>query len=104
LDHFRKWISTDHTNLSLPEIRDVKESIEQEIQRVQDEVFLKHLEPKGHYVSVGKAVVGDVLGLVIPGAGIAMSAFEEVVKFRGKKDTRWQGFVVSTRSSARSKK
>jgi hypothetical protein len=99
LKDFRRWIVERHTSLSLSEVRDVQLAVESAIQELQDRVFLKHLGGRwSHYVSVGKAAIGDGIGLLVPGAGVGIAVAEEALKHRQHKDERWAGFVVGTRS------
>jgi hypothetical protein len=96
---FRRWMSEQHTHFSASEVRDAQHAVENEIQRLQDEVFLKHLGGKwSHYVSVGKAIIGDGIGLVVPGTGVGVAIAEEALKHRRNMNQRWAGFIVEARS------
>lgn len=101
LSHFRRWIADQPASVSDAELKDIKESVERTLQEAQETAFLKFLDPKTHYVSVGKAVVGDAIGAFLPGAGILMSAAEEVFTHQRLREQKWQGFVVAARRDLR---
>ena len=100
LRDFRKWITQQTLPPSAQELRDVKESVESTMRKAQEDVFLKHLDPKGLYKSVGKSILGDAIGYFIPVTGTVMTAVEEARKRAVTKDMRWQGFVIGARRRA----
>ncbi|PFE08589.1 hypothetical protein [Bacillus cereus] len=99
LKDFRKWISKRPLHTDRNELLDIKNEVEEAIRKAQDEVFLKHFEPKHHYKSVGKAILGDTIGTFIPGVSAVSTAVEETIKFVNNKDRRWQAFIVSLRNN-----
>ena len=97
LKDFRKWIVTRSLTAYEEELLDIKCQVEEEIQRLQDKIFLKYLNPKTQYMSAGKTIVGNVLDLILPGLSAATSIAEEAVNFFDRKKKRWQGFIISLR-------
>jgi len=95
LKYFRKWISGNKTITDPNELKEVKESVEASIQEIQDKLFLKHLDPSSLYKSLGKSVVGDALGMMVPGTSTIATSVEHFTNRKKKKDIRWQGFLVS---------
>jgi hypothetical protein len=100
LKSYRKWIS-QHPIVTgdEKELLDIKNEVQAAIKKAQDDVFLKHLNRKGHYISIGKLVGGIALdAYTIGGASTVTSLLEEGFNYFKNHDTRWQGFIVSTRS------
>lgn len=98
---FRKWISDFPKMTSQAEVREMKKEVEQALQDAQDQLFLKHLEPARHFKSVGKAMLGDAIGIAFPLAGTVTALAEAGVDLASSKNQRWQGFLVGARSQAR---
>jgi hypothetical protein len=98
LKDYRKWVSFQATSPDPREMAEIQKGAESAIRRSQDEVFLKYLDPKGLYFSVGKAAIGDAIGVLVPGSGVAMTLLEEGLDAKHKKSLRWQGFVVRARA------
>ncbi len=97
LKDFRKWISSQPINPDANELKDIKEEVESTIQESQDKIFLKYLDRKTQYFSLGKKLVYSTTNTIAPGFSIAASAIEELSNFFEKGERRWQGFLVSTR-------
>jgi len=97
LKSFRKWISSQTLSPDENEIKDIKEEVEAAIQKSQDEVFLKHLDPKTQYFSIGKKLLGAVADAIVPGVSSVTGALEELSSFFERGERKWQGFIVSTR-------
>jgi len=97
LRDFRKWIINQPVHTSEKELLEIKESVETAIRQSQDEIFLKYLDPKSHYKSVGKTIFGAGVDLLIPYASTVASVAEEVKAFFDHGNRRWQGFIVSMR-------
>jgi hypothetical protein len=97
LKDFRKWITSQPLHTDVNELNDIKKEVEEAIRKSQDEIFLKAFNSKGHFKSVGKAMVGDAVGILIPGASTAGTAIEETINFFHNRKRRWQAFVVSIR-------
>lgn len=97
-EDFRKYIHTNSAGTTdLEELIAVKKNIESEIQRAQDELFLKNLNPKTQYKSVGKSLLGIGADIAIPGLSTMASIAETTKEYFDNKNTRWQGFIVSSR-------
>jgi hypothetical protein len=76
---------------------DIKREAEATIQKTRDEIFLKYLDPKTQYITIGKILAGAGVDIVVPGASAVAALAEETIGFFGKKKKRWQGFIVSSR-------
>lgn len=98
ISDFRKWLSQQKNSIDQKELRDIKSEVEASIQKAQNELFLKYLDPKGYALNVGKSALLEGLGLLIPGIGLGASVLEEGLHYSGSRKIRWQGFLVSTRS------
>lgn len=79
----------------------MKTQVERVLQDAQDELFLKHLDPKRHFESVGKAMLGDIVGMVFPAAGTVSAILEASIDEASKRRQRWQGFLVGSRRAVR---
>lgn len=101
LSNFRRWIAQKPKSLSAGEILEMKRDVEHALREAQETTFLRHLESKRHFQSVGKAVLGDVVGLLIPGTGVLSALAEGVVGARRDKNQHWQGFLTSARRATR---
>jgi len=101
LTHFRTWMSERSSKLSLAEIGEARDQVEAVLRDAQENLFLKHLDPDTYFKSLGKAVVGDLVGLAFPLTGTVTAAFEGALKIRSDADMRWQGFIVGARRSLR---
>lgn len=99
LKDFRKWVSKQSGEVDDEEIYELKRQVNEEIQKLQNELFLKFLDPKTQYKSSAKILLGAsasvITGLPID-AAVAMT--EQFVSFFKNKERRWQGFVVSSRN------
>lgn len=98
LSDFRIWISQRPKHTSPQEILEMKQDIEQALQNAQEEVFLKNLNPKRHFTSVGKAMLGDALGLLFPLSGTVNAIAESTIDAANETSQYWQGFLVGARS------
>jgi hypothetical protein len=101
LADFRNWIASRPKGVSRAEVAEMKRDVEQALHTAQEEAFLKHLEPRKHYESVGKAMVGDAIGLLFPLAGTLSALVESTVGAASEKEQYWQGFLVGARRSMR---
>jgi hypothetical protein len=97
LKDFRSWISNQKINSDKKELLDIKEEVEEAIRKAQNELFLKTFDSKSYYKSVGKSMIGDAVGLVIPGASVIGTVVEETRNFFINRERRWQAFIVSQR-------
>jgi hypothetical protein len=95
LKFFRKWISDKSILTSTSELKEAKESVEAAIQEAQNKLFLKYLDPSSFYKSLGKSVVGDGIGLLIPGTSTIATVVENMTDRKERENIRWQGFLVS---------
>ena len=102
LTEFRKWISQQRGLTSVQEVKEVKTEVENALQEAQEKLFLKHCDPKRHYSSIGKAMIGDVVGVLFPATGTVTAIAEAGIDAVNPEATRWQGFIVGTRRDVRS--
>lgn len=101
LKDFRKWITEQSFGASQKELQTMKRRVESTIKEAQEEVFLKYLDPRTQYISIGKTVLGEVIDVAIPGSSLLMDAAEAISDFFDKKQRRWQGFIVLLRHMKR---
>lgn len=99
LKDFRSWIFTRSLTADENELSEMEHQAEEEIQKLQDEVFLKYLNPKTQYMSIGKTLAGNALDLIASGFSAVKSIAEETANLFDRKKKRWQGFIVSLRYS-----
>ncbi|HYX73041.1 MAG TPA: hypothetical protein VE732_09740 [Nitrososphaera sp.] len=97
LKNYRAWVIDRSAHADVKELSDVKKEVEATIQRAQDEIFLKYLDPKTQYFSAGKTIAGAAADLAIPYLSTVTSIAEGIHNYFETKDRRWQGFIVSTR-------
>jgi hypothetical protein len=97
---FRRWITQQSLSANKKELRDVKREVEAEIRKTEDEIFLKCLDSRTRYLSIGKTLLNKALDLALPFSSLTVKAAEEVANYFEAKQRRWQGFVVSARRSA----
>jgi len=97
ISDFRKWLSQQKNSIDPKELKDAKGAVEASLQKAQDDLFLKYLDPKGYALNIGKSALLDGLGSLIPGVGLGASVLEEGLRFKDARKLRWQGFLVSTR-------
>jgi len=98
---FRKWISNQKGFASLSEVKEMKSQVEHALQNAQAELFLKHLDPKRHFKSIGEAMFGDLVGLIYPASGTTKALLDAGSDIIKPDKNRWQGFVVGSRYSVR---
>lgn len=103
LRDFRKWIINQNGTSSVAELKEMKQQVESAIQDAQDKLFLKHLDPKRHFKTVGEAMIGDLAGLVYPLAGTTKAAIDVIKDVSNPTTNRWQGFIVSAKQQLKSK-
>jgi hypothetical protein len=97
ISDFRKWLSQQKNSIDAQELKDAKEAVEASLQKAQDELFLKYLDPKGYALNIGKSALLEGLGLLMPGIGLGASVLEEGLRYNEARKIRWQGFLVSLR-------
>ncbi len=100
LRDFRKWVSETKQVTSAAEIKELKQNVEHALQEAQDKVFLKYLDQNRHYQSVGKALIGDLFGLVFPFTGTVSALAEAGIDVTATKQ-HWQGFLIGSRNLIR---
>ncbi|MES2674102.1 MAG: hypothetical protein V4660_07670 [Pseudomonadota bacterium] len=98
---FRRWILQTNSLTSKKEVFEMKKEVEHALQFAQDEVFLKYLDPKRHFTSVGKAMLGDAIGVAFPLTGTVTALAEAGIDLARNKNQRWQGFLVGARHEIR---
>lgn len=101
LTDFRKWIASRPKNVSRQELDEMRTDIEFALQEAQDDYFLKNLDSKRHYTSIGKAVVGDAIGFLFPFSGTVSAIAESTIDAANDADQYWQGFLVGARRQTR---
>lgn len=97
LKDFRKWVSAQPVSPDANELLDIKKEVEAAIQKSQDEIFLKYLDRKTQYFSVGRKLAAAAADIFVPGASTVATVLEELSNFFEKGERRWQGFIVSIR-------
>lgn len=95
LTAFRKWVNEKSKNVSLNEITEVKQSIENELENSVKKLFLKHIEEKRIYKSVGKTVTDAIGDAFCPGFGTVRGICESFADWIEIRDYQWQAFLVS---------
>jgi hypothetical protein len=101
LGQFRTWMTNRPKMRTAAEIEEAERDVEATLLDAQERVFLKHLDPNSFFKSVGKAFVGDMVGLAFPLTGTVTAAFEGALKIRSDADMMWQGFVIEARRAFR---
>lgn len=99
LNDFRSWITTDSLAASRNEISDIKREVDAKLIEAQRNIFLKHLEPKGSYVSVAETLLSTGADALVPGSSAIKNLLGTLNAEKQKKGSRWQGFIVDARSS-----
>lgn len=97
LTAFRNWIAERPSVSHEKEILEVKNEVEAAIKVAQDEIFLKHLNPRNQYESIGKTLLGTAIDVVIPGFSLIEAIGNEVETFIDNGNRRWMGFIVESR-------
>lgn len=92
---FRRWVSSTSHTAEAKELQEVKREVEEAIRRSQEEIFLRYLDPRTQYLSVGKTLGGAALDVFIPCMSTAVNLVQDVKDIREKSVLRWQGFLVS---------
>jgi hypothetical protein len=97
LKYFRNWISDKKLKYDEKEISDAKKEIENVLELSQKKIFLKYLNPKNSFTSIGKTVVGVLAEAAIPYSATVASIISDVRQGNKNEDLLWQGFVISVR-------
>jgi len=98
---FREWITRQHGLTSPQEVMEVKAEVENALKEAQEKIFLKYCEPKRHYRSVGKALLGDAVGFLFPVAGTVKALLDAGTDILNPESMRWQSFIVGARRDTR---
>lgn len=101
LAEFRKWVTQQRGMASSSEVKEVKAEVESALQDAQEKLFLKHCDQSRHYRSVGKAMLGDAIGILFPATGTVTALIEAGADVVNPQATRWQGFLIGARRNAR---
>lgn len=118
LKDYRKWIITSHNHLQDKEIKEVKESVENELRQIQENATLKYFNDHSKkffinslFTTTAKTVVCTVLGeipLVGGFIGGSVDLTSNIVDltsdWKQKKavdNDRWAGFVIEARKNIR---
>jgi len=98
LKAYRKWVVENSGKIDTNEIKDVKDEVENEISKLQDELFLKYLDPKNCVFSTGKTILGAGVDAI---SGVPLSTgaglIGNMLDVYGKKNKRWQAFVIEAK-------
>jgi hypothetical protein len=101
LAEFRKWVTQQQGMASPNEVKEVKAEVENALQDAQEKLFLKHCDQSRHYRSVGKAMLGDAIGILFPATGTVTALIEAGADAVNPQAMRWQGFLVGARRNTR---
>lgn len=94
---FREWITQSRGQFEEKELREIKADVEAELKSSQSKVFLKYLDPKSQYFTLGKTTLGMILDALIPNSANLLDLFGQLKEAREKNNLRWQGFVLEAR-------
>ncbi len=97
LKSYRNWISDKKLKYDIKELEYHKREIENQLELAQKQIFLKYLDPKSTYKSIGKTVVGAIADNIIPFVSTVYAVGEEIDKRAEKMDIMWQGFIISAK-------
>lgn len=95
LEAYRTWISSNDVSIENEELTDFKNSIEDELQIARVEVFDRYIKESNFFYSIGKSLISDIAGLVVPGVSTLTTLGENILS--KKKNYKWQSFIVSAR-------
>lgn len=98
LKYFRTWIREDAFKASTNEIAEIKKEVDQKLLEAQRNLFLKHLDPKGSYISLGETLLSVGADTLVPGVSTVKNLMGQLNKEKQIKGVRWQGFIVEARS------
>lgn len=101
LSDFRHWIAQKPRNASASEVAAMKKDVEHALREAQETHFLRRLEPKRHFETIGKAMLGDALGVLCPFTGTLSAIMETTIDAANDKEQFWQGFLTSSRRTTR---
>ena len=101
ISEFRKWIVQQKGLTSFNEVKEMKLNVENALRDAQERLFLKHCDSKRHYLSIGKAMLGDVLGVLCPITGTLTALAEAGEDLLNPQAMRWQGFLIGAKRSTR---
>ncbi len=101
LRNFREWVVGVAPETDVREVDEMKAEVQAGIQKSQDRLFLKYLDPKTYYVSIGKTVIGGLVDLAASPASMLTSIVGDLRQKRESSQLRWQGFLVAFGAAAR---
>jgi hypothetical protein len=101
LSQFRKWIQTDAPFARSKEVKEAQTEVEAKLARSQEDLFLKHLDPKGSFKSTAETILGVGLDALVPGASTVKDLIGQLSEERKKEGLRWQGFILDARRKVR---
>jgi hypothetical protein len=101
LQDFRRWITETSGETRVADAVAMKQRVEERLRDAQEELFLRHLDPRAGYYTFGKTLTSAVADLVVPYVGTAATAISDLREARAVKRNRWQGFLISFRRAAR---
>lgn len=96
LKAYRKWVSEQKLKFDIKELKNLKDEIENQINIAQKEIFLKYLDPKSTYLSIGKTIVGEIIDKFIPFVSSGISIAKDLSERNEKNELMWQGFIISS--------
>lgn len=97
LKYFRNWISAKKLRYDSVEIAEAQSEIENVLEESQKKIFLKYLDPKSTFKSLGKTIAGAVVDNIIPYVSTVYSVAEDLQCREEKKEMMWQGFIISAK-------
>jgi hypothetical protein len=72
--------------------------VEAKLEQAQEKIFLKYLNPKDYFTTIGKSLVGEAAGIFMAGVCTIASLFEEIRNYKKINDRYWQELIISNRN------
>ena len=101
LKYFRDWIMSEAFSSTDKEIAEIKKEVDSKLEEAQRNLFLKCLDPKGSYTSLGETILSVGADALVPGVATIKDLMGQLNKEKQKKGVRWQGFIVEARAKIR---
>ena len=101
LKHFRYWIINEAFSSTDKEIAEIKKEVDLKLKEAQRDLFLKHLDPKRSFTSLGETMISVGADALVPGVATIKNLMGQLNEEKQKKGVRWQGFIVEARSKIR---
>lgn len=104
LKDFRRWVTEKHSNIQRPEIKEMCDAVEKNIEETKENTFKKYLEDNSGYSlfkSTGITTLKTLAGILCTPISVA-DAFGGSLKngknYLNAKSMRWQGFVIGSKN------